>query len=682
MDFSTGGVTGVPVIAVDSCRIWRMRIWNGGYGKALYARLHDGTIAVYGHLSRFVPELEAVVEEEQDMAGAYEIEIYPDAGDFAFLPGETLGFSGDTGTGPPHLHFELRTGEPDHSKLNPVPDYLDLAESLQPVIESLRLVPLDAWSSIGGGYAPVTLSRSELGDVLHIEGSFGVSVSAIDRVQCGRVVHPVAYDAWIDETKIWSLNLNRFPFSKSNYVGGLYEIADGRKHVRLFDPYGLDFSGFTCGSHGGGIEPGSLNQGAHYLRVRVRDAWGNADSVAVGFLPAVVPRFKQLALKMDGTGVTVEVEPDPPGSYVELSRLGDAGVWQPVELSEPRSSSAVVSASGLPLEVRCLISDGAGPARVAHLALGGSSAATDTFDLSTVVHPGFIEIRATSTGPPASLPSAVVSRPGLEDTLLFQPAGENLFRTAWVPPARAYATADHEPWNLRITAEFNFGSRRVAKTEEVAVGALETGSEIWFDGERYAVCIRAPQTRISRSLVAVREVAGTAYEGFGPPRGGFVLEPAGYFSSDGLVIVVTAKEGDLATGHGVFAWSQERVSFLGRFDSAGRCELGVNQLENLLVLAENEPPEITRVSNLRIRSPEGKADFAARITDRASGVDLRTVRAYVDDEVAIVSIDPDTGTVAGRTTKPLPSGKHSLRLEAEDRLGNRASRDITVDLAR
>jgi murein DD-endopeptidase MepM/ murein hydrolase activator NlpD len=142
VDFSTGGRTGVPVLAVDTCFVWRVSVKNGGYGRALYVVLPDGQVAVYGHLDRFAGPIEKMVVEEQNQQGAYEVELYPGPNAFRFMPGDTVAFSGETGAGPPHLHFELRSGRTDFDNLSPVPSRLDLREDSPPVIKRVRIVPL------------------------------------------------------------------------------------------------------------------------------------------------------------------------------------------------------------------------------------------------------------------------------------------------------------------------------------------------------------------------------------------------------------------------------------------------------------------------------------------------------------------------------------------------------------
>ena len=97
IDLSTGGVEGAPVAAIDSCWVWRLSVRNEGYGRAIYIRLPDGKIAVYGHLSAFAPELEEMVEREQDLRGKYEVDIYNEPFAVTFKKGETIAYSGGSG---------------------------------------------------------------------------------------------------------------------------------------------------------------------------------------------------------------------------------------------------------------------------------------------------------------------------------------------------------------------------------------------------------------------------------------------------------------------------------------------------------------------------------------------------------------------------------------------------------
>jgi hypothetical protein len=87
------------------------------------------------------------------------------------------------------------------------------------------------------------------------------------------------------------------------------------------------------------------------------------------------------------------------------------------------------------------------------------------------------------------------------------------------------------------------------------------------------------------------------------------------------------------------------------------------------------------VGRFRRRS-DGKATFSARVADTGSGASAGSIKGYVDGDTAIVSIDPDTARITGRSRKVLKYGKHTIRLEAEDRLGNLAVKEVDLDLSR
>lgn len=674
LDFSTGGITGVPVLAVDSCWVWRIRLWNGGYGKALYAALQDGKVVVYGHLSRFAPAIEDMVEARQDDEGRYEVELLFEPGSMRFGPGDTLAYSGETGSGPPHLHFEIRSGKGDHDKINPVPDFMDLAEGLDPVIKSVRIEPLDPWGCVDGTFGPVTIRPGRNMEALRICGAFGVSVEADDPVQCGRILLPVTYRASMDGIPVWMLNLDRFPFAKAHFVGGIYNIQGGSKYVRMFDAFELDFMGFTCSKPAGPAEMGYPLPGRHEIAVGVEDAWGNGAEVVVPFVYGVRPAFRRFNLRADSAAVRVDVEPEPPGSKVELAyRGGDA--WIPIEGAGGEEGSGIlVVPPGPYLEVRCRLESPDGLASEGMFSVGKGVSSRDTVQVETVVHSGFIEILARPSRPPSSLPSAVVHDGSSTDSLMFQPQEAGTFRAVYLPGRKGRT--------VLIETHFELDGRTVRDSVESAFGLLEPGGEVWFSGEAYRVRLRAPKTYSSRSLVRVAEGTGEVRGGFESEAGGLTMEPAGIFFNDRVEVLIVRRDDAVTPQHGVFAVYGSHVSFRTHFDRGAVCEFATRRPENLLILKDVEGPIIEAVTSFKRTSGDGKATFRSRITDTGSGVDVGSLRAFVDEEVAIVSIDPDTGRISGRTTKALPYGPHRLRLEAEDKMGNSAGREFTLDLSR
>jgi hypothetical protein len=167
-DFSTDGLVGRLVHAPEPGSIERVRASGAGYGRSLYLRAADGRLLVFGHLDAFAPALAAYVDSAQRAAGLYEQDLWPAPGRFRFAAGETLAWSGQSGAGGPHLHFEIRHGD---FAIHPLRGGLASATYALPRLVSLTLEPLDARSRVAGGVWPRTFAlRAGAGDTLEVEG--------------------------------------------------------------------------------------------------------------------------------------------------------------------------------------------------------------------------------------------------------------------------------------------------------------------------------------------------------------------------------------------------------------------------------------------------------------------------------------------------------------------------------
>ena len=96
LDMKTKGTTGHPVYAVSNGYISRIVTNYSGFGRALYLKLDDGQTAVYAHLSKFAPRVEAHLKEVQMAGQSYMTNIFPSAEKFRFEKGDVIAFSGNT----------------------------------------------------------------------------------------------------------------------------------------------------------------------------------------------------------------------------------------------------------------------------------------------------------------------------------------------------------------------------------------------------------------------------------------------------------------------------------------------------------------------------------------------------------------------------------------------------------
>ncbi len=189
LDIRTGGAVGRPVIAPADGYIMRLSTSYYGYGKALYFAMTDSNVAVFGHLDHFRSEVEDYVAKRQIASQSYNQNLILAAAQFHYRRGDTICFSGQTGVGAPHLHFEIRSAS--NVPLNPLGfEGLKVGDTQPPEFRRLRLIGKwndDLERALGRKLDYLflrkpTLSAFVLNDTIECDGdNFWLSVEAVDR---------------------------------------------------------------------------------------------------------------------------------------------------------------------------------------------------------------------------------------------------------------------------------------------------------------------------------------------------------------------------------------------------------------------------------------------------------------------------------------------------------------------
>jgi len=111
IDLRTQRKNGFPVVAIADGFISRASVQFRGYGYALYID-HPELKArvVYGHLQDFQGPIKQYTDAKlKNMNARHGINDFFTADRFPVKKGQVIALSGETGMGPPHLHFEFRT---------------------------------------------------------------------------------------------------------------------------------------------------------------------------------------------------------------------------------------------------------------------------------------------------------------------------------------------------------------------------------------------------------------------------------------------------------------------------------------------------------------------------------------------------------------------------------------------
>lgn len=183
LDIRTWGREGYQVFAARDAELYRIAIGPSGYGKVLHLKHPDGSFTVYAHLQRFRPDIQAYADSIRLQDYRFELDHFPEEDKFTFKKGELIGYTGSTGVGPPHLHFEVRT--PEYEPINPLLTNLSIDDTLPPVISSIAVETLHPETLQFSSYdikRPLDENNGVVSfGTIQIDSPVGISVNAHDR---------------------------------------------------------------------------------------------------------------------------------------------------------------------------------------------------------------------------------------------------------------------------------------------------------------------------------------------------------------------------------------------------------------------------------------------------------------------------------------------------------------------
>jgi len=296
VDLRTGGTVGKRIFSPVDGYISRVKMSYDGYGKGLYLHGNDNHIYVFGHLLGFAPEIDKPVKLEQTKHKRYYIDKEFPADSIPVTKGQLLGWTGQSGVGAPHLHFEKRTA--DNFPLNPLKFGFSISDVTRPTINQLGFQLTDDKSLFDDGSRKrfIKVKNSQNGkytidSILFMHRPFGVLIDCFDNMRVDGMKQAVySIKLSVDETIIYESIFDTLDFDIGQSVKHEYDYVEAvsdKPTVRtLYHKTGNKFSGSKAmnGSRGIVGMDGSLDPGLHYARISVSDAFGNSSELTFNFV--------------------------------------------------------------------------------------------------------------------------------------------------------------------------------------------------------------------------------------------------------------------------------------------------------------------------------------------------------------------------------------------------------------
>ncbi|MDY6934053.1 MAG: M23 family metallopeptidase [Spirochaetota bacterium] len=283
IDIKTRGRVGYPVFAALSGKLYRIVSKEYGYGNALFIDHGNGLKSVYGHLDSF----EEGKHHLDSLAKTLSVLYNRDFLDFrlykSHLPynsEEMIAYAGESGSGPPHLHFEIRK---DDRLLNPLA-LIHIKDKEPPIIENLFVCIEKNDTTIKEERFRI---KKRWGKYLPQNGEIEVSsndriffkLSCYDRVGARNRVAIYKIKLFSDKARIFETAFNAIQIS--DYKNGhlIYDISKsaigdgGVSYTYSLCQRDKRNSSFINGDGSGYIEP---KNGERDIRIEVLDFAGNA----------------------------------------------------------------------------------------------------------------------------------------------------------------------------------------------------------------------------------------------------------------------------------------------------------------------------------------------------------------------------------------------------------------------
>lgn len=710
IDIKTWGRVGYKVFAIRDGYIWRIAVSPYGYGKVLYQKLDTGEIAVYAHLDRFNDELQSYVKLEQQRKGGYRINNYLRPDQFPVRKGDVIGYTGASGIGSPHLHFEIR--DANNNPTNPFLFGYRVADSIPPMVRSVSITPLDVDSRVDADVNPLIEKPVLINNKSYkmiskplVSGNIGFAIDCFDQADgVNNRFSVYQLDFYVDGNLYFSAKYDKFSYGVSSLidldrdfrlmsrgVGRFQKLYKDRfNRLPFYKPAGNEIGVVTADPNleNYALTQDRLGRGEHQFAIELHDFFGNVTTVSGSFIVGERKRiYNDYHLEQPDQLFITNIR-DQYGNSIEQPEIFvsmDHGIsWRKMmlQLVEPGSeaeSSPIIKYLLTPVKPGTLVkiqsTDNYGIESLPSYHFVAGDIFVDNFvtDLSLEkdFYDDFIRLTLNVQGSIQSYPKLLAQQVGSPATDV------SLWQTRFNEFVGVYQLRPGKDGPLSIEASaIEHSGRELTFWEQLDVRTVspERGGSITSRDEQCRVVFNAES--VYKNLYLRLEQPGSlddpAYDIIGEI---YEVFPGDVPLKRSATIKIKYPATDPSPAKlGIYSVNSNKPGFRGnKIDFQNNTiSCNISNLAAFTIIRDTIPPYVAIKSpgnNARIT--DKKPLLLASVSDELSGIaNERSIVMRLDGDEVIAEFDPEAKTIKYEPDEPLLPGEHTLTVWAIDNSSN------------
>ena len=686
IDIGTNNRIGADVYASRDGYVAWIATSPYGYGRHLAIRHPDGYYTTYGHLSALKEDLERAVHAEQQKQGRFSVEMKFQPGEYPVRQGEVVAYSGESGTGKAHLHFEIR--DENFNPVNPLlfPNIRRFTDTEPPIMQRLAVSPADENSFVDYEFGTKvyraharTKSSFVISEVIRGTGALGFSIDAADRVNNTRYRSSVySFEFKVDGTTIFTSQRKRFPEEETRQVGVDFDWALWKEHRGRFQKLYV-YEGNTLPFYNrlnqfdGVVALKDFAEGLHRFAIVASDYSGNRSELTGMFVLNHPPTVE--LIRSEEKRLIAHIPHSEQVATVDVGVKSFVGSeWR----SQTYKASAMIvaedslslpfSATGTDI-VRVIAKNAWGTRSFPAYFFVRQPHGSDVVTMSTEVDGSFLRIWIESKSPFTAVPSLQVEQGSAVTSVPLRAIGLTEY-TGVYKLSGTFSGTSH----LKAFCEVAGKRSEVFDAFTLNTITPQQGGTVQSDDGNFSVTFD-PGAVFAPLHPLIEKVSPTRYD----------IEPRDVLMKGGINALFRYPEEKASDEKlALYVNSGGGWQYLHADRDANSFTFKVRDAHTLGsfgVLNDTQRPTIGRwhANSMNVR---GRPLFSFSVRDNLSGIDDDEINVLMNGERVIPEYDPERRIVFYIPMDPLPRGRYTVQVEVKDRAGNAARLTKTLTMYR